>query len=60
MRNFWNVFQVEQGSFCEPPPRARAEQQHLLGALHLFALADRDALGRHDLPGSRIYALDDG
>jgi hypothetical protein len=44
MRRLWNVFQDEQGSFCEPPSHARAEQQHLLGALHLFALADRDAL----------------
>jgi hypothetical protein len=44
MRRLWNVFQDEQGSFYEPPPRARAEQQHFLGALHLFALDDRDAL----------------
>jgi hypothetical protein len=59
---------VERGSFafCEPPARARAQQQHLLSALLLFTLADHDALAggmiMNDLPvaGWSVYAFDDG
>jgi hypothetical protein len=45
---------VERGSFCEPPPRAQAAQQHLLGALLLFALADRDAVGAGSMRSTTV------